>query len=435
MMKNLLTIVLLIVGFIGPLSAQNAPKAKRIEGQRKYSLIVHEGNDSTTKEFNRGLEMSRGNRSFLTDMANIYRSTFSNQIIGVATGLMEMGVNAIVQAAESKQPKWEQAVRGESTFTRILPMQMEILDFYRSPSTAGPLDPTDLYFRGFGCRQVIEFMGDDGQPDEKEVFYISCNVRTDSIGRMRMLNHSKFEVYVDSLRFNYAICDLPNDSLGVNADSRIGFDFAKRSDLTFNVKAILSSSWITQAMQVYNDVPLGVFEITARIDPDQLEDGIFVYSANEDAGGKKRVTVNGDSFLVPRSYVGSSDLYNMQDSWGTGQYKVEMHISETCKINRDYYMKDGKWDKKAWGPEWKLIKSRKKGKSIWKQVLDVVGVQYAGSKWISTLIEPAKTVLVNYETQGISRLINGASSSMPTVGMPQSQGGFSQAAQGGRPSK
>lgn len=422
-------------------SAQPAQpqRGKRVEAQRKYSLIVHEGNDSVVKELNRGLASARGNRGILQDLGAAYRSTFSGHVTGAATALVDFGFNAIINATQSKQPKWEQAVRGESSFVRVLPMQMEILDFYRSPSTTGPLDPTDLLFNGFGCRQVIEYQAPDGTVSDQEVFYISCSVRTDSLGRMRMLNHSKFEVYVDSLRFDYSLCDLPNDSLGVNTDSRIGFDFAKRSNLTFNVAATIKSSWITQAMQVYTDEPLGTFNVRASIDPGQLDaDGVFTYSAARDAGGPKRVSVSGDCFLVPRSYVGSTDMATAEDSWGTGQYKVEMRISETCTINADYYKTDGKWDKKLWGPEWELISKRRPQKSVWRQILDVVGTQYAGTQWVTTLVEPAKTVVVTYEKGALTKLINGASGAMPT-GMPASasktpSAGSSGAPQGAAPS-
>lgn len=382
-----------------------------IVGQRKYELIVNEGNDSTVSAFNRGLESSRGSRAFLTDVAGLYRSTFAGQAIGASTSLLELGVNALVKASENKQPKWEKAVMGESTFVRMLPMQMEILDFYRRPSSIGPLDPSDMFFNGFGCRQVIAYTDAAGQPAEEEVFYISCNVRTDSIGRMRMLNHSKFEVYVDSLRFNVALCDLPNDSLGTDISTRIPFSFEKRKDLKFIVKANITSSWITQAMQVYNDRSLGSFEIVASIDPDKIDsNGIFTYSSSNAADVNKKISVKGDCFLVPRSYVGSNDMHSASDSWGTGQYKVEMQIAETCKINTDYYKTGGKWDKSIWGPEWKLISKRKPSKSVWRQVLDVVGVQYAGSNWISTLIEPTKTVIIKYETLELGRLINGGGS-------------------------
>lgn len=379
-----------------------------IVGQRKYELIVNEGNDSTVNAFNRGLEASRGNRAFLADIAGVYRSTFVGQAIGASTSLLELGISALMKAGENKQPKWQKAVMGESTFIRVLPMQMEILDFYREPSSIGPLDPSDMFFNGFGCRQVIEYTDAEGRPAEEEVFYVSCNVRTDSIGRMRMLNHSKFEVYVDSLRFNFALCDLPNDSLGTDICTRIPFSFEKRKDLKFIVRADITSSWITQAMQVYNDQPLGSFEIVASIDPDKLDSrGIFTYSSSNAADRAKRVSVKGDCFLVPRSYVGSNDMHTASDSWGTGQYKVEMQIAETCRINPDYYMTDGKWDKDIWGPEWKLISKRKPSKPAWRSVLEVVGVQYAGSNWISTLLEPTKTVIIQYETQELNRLING----------------------------
>lgn len=240
-------------------------------------------------------------------------------------------------------------------------------------------------------------------------------MRTDSIGRMRMLNHSKFEVYVDSLRFNFALCDLPNDSLGTDISTRIPFSFEKRKDLKFIVRADITSSWITQAMQVYNDQPLGSFEIVASIDPDKLDSrGIFTYSSSNAADSAKRVSVKGDCFLVPRSYVGSNDMHTASDSWGTGQYKVEMQIAETCRINPDYYMTDGKWDKDIWGPEWKLISKRKPSKPAWRSVLEVVGVQYAGSNWISTLLEPTKTVIIQYETQELNRLINGGAAAAPS---------------------
>lgn len=399
-------------------------QSRKIVGQRKYSIIVNEGNDSILAEFNRGIGTMRGNRGLLSDMLGLYRSTFVGKAVGASSALLDFGISAVSKAVENKRPKWEKAVQGESRFRRRLPMQMEILDFYRSPSTIGPLDPTDMFFNGFGCRQVIEYRDADGTPREEEVFYMNCKVRTDSVGRSRMLNHSKFEVYVDSIRFNYALCDLPNDSLGTNIDSRIGFSFDKRKDLRFEVDATVTSSWINQAMQVYDNTPLGTFHIEAQIDPRYIDDdGIFTYSARRDKGSGKRVTATGDCFLVPRSYVGSTDMHNTQDSWGTGQYKVEMEIGESCAIDRSYYMTDGKWDKRKWGPEWKKISSRKKG-NVWRQVLTVLGMEYKDSKWVTTLLEPAKSAIIQHETKQLTRLTN-------SIGTSSSAGGATGAAGAG----
>ncbi|MDE5652011.1 MAG: hypothetical protein K2I48_00920, partial [Muribaculaceae bacterium] len=339
--------------------------------------------------------------------------------------------NTLIQATKSKQPEWEQAVRGESKFVRRLPMQMEILDFYRNPSVNGPLDPTDMNFNGFGCKQVIEYRDENGNVNEEEVFYLSCKVRTDDEGKARMLHHSKFEVEVDTLRFNYAICDLPNDSLKNDISSRIGFSFDNRRNLQFIVDASITSSWINQALMVFNDQPLGNFRITASIDPDMLDaDGVFRYYAARDRNSRKNVSVAGDCFLVPRSYVGSTDMANTQDSWGTGQYKVEMNVTEMCSINPEYYMTNGKWDSSKWKPEWNKIKSRKKQPSFFKQILGLLSSQYKDSKWITILAEPIKTSFIQYETEGITRLLNPGTTLPATSGQGSKTGAGAGATQG-----
>lgn len=414
---------------------------KTVSGQRKYTLVVNEGNDSTIAEFNRGLDQMRGeNRNILGDIFGIYKSTAAGQAVSFTSSIIDLGVNALVNATRSKRPQWEQAVRKESTFTRRLPMQMEILDFYRKPSVNGPLDPTDMNFNGFGCRQVIEYQDQNGEKKEEEVFYVTCKVRMDDAGKARMLNHSKFEVYVDTLRFNYAICDLPNDSLGMNTDSRIDFSFENREDLRFTVKADITSSWINQALMVFKDEPLGSFEISAAIDPDKIdEDGVFRYYASRPEDASKQVKVKGDCFLVPRSYVGSTDMKTVKDSWGTGQYKVEMNISESCRIKNKYYTDNGKWNNN-WKPEWKKIKSRKKNPSVWRQIGDIFTSKYNNSQWVTMLTDPIKTTFIQYETDGITKLMNSgasaagsASQSSGRTGGQGSSSGAASAAGGGNP--
>lgn len=417
--KSLMAVMLAVVLWASGMYAQQpepvtqdaGPQTQRtVKGQRKYKLVVNEGNDSTVAEFNRGLASMRGNlsnRGFVDNLTGLYKKSAAGQAVSVTSSLLNFGLNAIIAATKSKKPEWEKAVRGECTFVRRLPMQMEILDFYRHPSTNGPLDPTDMNFNGFGCRQVIEYTDPDGNVREEEVFYVTCKVKSGPEGKARMLNHSKFEMEVDTLRFNYALCDLPNDSLGMATDNRIGFSFDSRKDLKFVVNATITSSWINQALMVFNDQPLGSFDIVASIDPKYIDgDGVFRYYADRDRNSGKDVRVSGDCFLVPRSYVGSSDMRNIQDSWGTGQYKVEMKVSEVCKINEKYYMTADGRDNKKWKDEWRLIKKRKKQPSVWKQLLGVVSSQYKDSKWVTVLAEPAINAFIQYETDGITRLLN-----------------------------
>lgn len=388
---------------------------KLVSGQRVYSLVVNEGNDSTIAEFNRGLanlQSNSSNRGFIDNLVGLYKSSVTGQAASITSQLVDFGVNLLVNATRSKQPEWEKAIRNESTFIRKMPMQMEILDFYSKPSTNGPLDPANMNFNGFGCRQVVKYEDEKGE-HEQEVFYLSCKVRSDSVGQARMLHHSKFQIEVDSIRFDYRICDLPNDSLGADLSNRIGFSFDTRENLQFKVKATITSSWINQALMVFNDVELGAFEITAEIDPALLdENNVFTYSGNYDKNSGKIVRVSGDSFLVPRSYIGTSNLKDVTDSWGTGQYKVEMQISETCRIKEGHYKKNGKWDASKWKPEWKKIKKRRKNPSVWYDLLGKITGQYGNGQWITLISDPVKTSFLQFENEGITRILN--------PGVPQS---------------
>lgn len=433
-MKKLTTLLFLLAISLPQVFSQPAAKPadkagggkeKTVTGQRKYTLFLNEGNDQTITEFNRGLESVRnntGDRGFLDGILGLYKSSAAGQMVSITSSLVDFGVQAIVNATKSKKPEWEKTVRKESSFVRRLPMQMEILDFYRYPSKVGPLDPTDMNLNGFGCRQVVVYKDTDGNEKEEEVFYVACSVDTTAAGKARMLNHSKFVVKLDELRFNPALCDLPNDSLGIYNDNRIAFDWDKRKDLKFRVNAEITSSWINQALMVFNDEPLGGFDIVAAIRPEQLDaNGVFSYSASNPADSVKNVMVSGECFLVPRSYVGGS-LKAPEDTWGTGQYKVEMNISETCNINHEYY--DRKENSGEWKKEWKKIKNRRKNKSVWSQIADNITTRYKDSQWVTMLTDPIKTTFIQYETDGISKLMNsGGSASVPAQsgkgGMPK----------------
>lgn len=394
---------LLILSAIVPCAFQSHAQ-KKMQGQRRYDIIVNQAND--TLAFNRGLRSMRGNgarlsnRGILTDLLGGYLSLGTSTILSASQNLLGAGVSYIVEAARDKRPDWEKATMGECVFVKHLPMQTEVLDFYAEPSTIGAMDPTNMQFSGFGCRQYITLTDEDGKPHEEEVFYLSCSLRQDPYGMARMLNHSKFEIVVDELRFNPYLCNLPNDSLSVDPSTRIGFDFEKRKDLEFKVVATVKSSWMNEAIQVVNDEPLGRFIITARIDPTKMDGNVFRYKRGEDEEGKV-VTAIGDSFLVPRSYVGFTDLDTPIPTWGTGQYKVEMDISETCKINDEYYteMVKGKrkWKKEVWKEEWDIMKKRPKRSPMQASFVDKLFPSYAGNQWITTIIEPTSTVLLKHE--------------------------------------
>ena len=91
-------------------------------------------------------------------------------LLSASSGLLNMGVSLIKEATRDKRPDWENAVREESVFVKYLPMQMQVLDFYGEPSPNGALDPMNMKFNGFGCKQVINIKDENGKDEEKEVF-------------------------------------------------------------------------------------------------------------------------------------------------------------------------------------------------------------------------------------------------------------------------
>ena len=273
------------------------------------------------------------------------------------------------------------------------------------------MDPENLKFNGFGCKSFIELKDEPGEGID--VFYVYCKMRRDpDVGIKHIVNHSKFMVELDTLYFNPRFCNLPNDSTG-SVESR--FDFEKRKDLTFQIKVRIYSSWMNQATMILQDQQLGEFTITARIDKSKLNsDGLFVYDKN-DPDFKKLVSVEGDCFIVPRSFTGTTDATNYRPAWGTGQYRVDMDVTETCKIIDEYYYKPEnktngpdkhKWDKSKWKPEWEDMKARRKNteeeKNAWECIVDA----YRGTGWIATLTEPMTTVIYKYESNKLGEVFN-----------------------------
>lgn len=409
-----LIIVAIASSGISAISARQSQKPEEKKGmelkaQRRYDLIVSQNND--TLRFNRNLRTLRGNkeklnnRNLISDLLSGYLSLGTSTLLNASQSLIETGISYIKESARDKRPDWQKAAMGENRFVKKLPMVTEILDFYGSPSTRGALDPTDMQFNGFGCRQYMTLIDSEGNPYEKEVFYISCKVRDDDAGISRILNHSKFQMEVDELRFDPFWSDLPNDTLSVIPDTRYEFNFDSRKDLRFQVKAKIFSSWINEAIQVNKDVLLGEFVITSKIDPDKLDtDGVFRYSKSNPDDSIKFITITGDSFLVPRSYVGSTDMKNQIPSWGTGQYRVEMEIEESCNINENYYLsEDGKkWRKERWKPEWQKMKKRP-NRSKKQNLVEIMFPQFTGQQWITTLVEPTITVLLKNEKELVTK--------------------------------
>ena len=419
--------MLVLLAIAGTMSAQSQM------AQRKFQIIVeNERNIKKVQDTNNRIsELQEAAREesqrslFLADLLwKGYTSAFKQKTINASQNLVSLGLSYITESFKSKQKDWYRRALDQCFYHKTLSTESQINDFYALPSIKGAMDPENLKFEGFGCKNYIE-VGDSKKGTG--IFYVFCKMRRDSVGLRHIVNHSKFLVEIDSLLFYPKYCNLPNDSTG-SVESR--FSFEKRDNLNLELKARFYSSWMNQATMITEEQLLGEFTINVDVDKNKLnKDSMFIYD-KKDPDFNDLVSIEGDCFLVPRSYTGTMDGKNYQPSWGTGQYRIEMEVSERCNIVDSYYQirKAGKgeivaategtpqgdhinsekwkWDKAKWKVEWKAMKVRKKNTPFYKNVWKGVISAYKGNGWMATFTDPAATALYEWEAKEIGEWID-----------------------------
>lgn len=334
--------------------------------ETSFVLHVNPMAGETKEKLNRVASNYRSrNRSVLTDLGNSMLSG------GVAAVVNVIGTEIInLTQIRSKQKKaWEQMRQKECTFVDSLESVKGQSDFYGKQSNYGPLDPSDMNFDGITLR---------ANRDGKEVLKMVCHIDTTRFDHLFL--HSKFYLVVDTIVFHPYRSFLPNlkanhiqkpQSGNVSQDvidywntiSRFSFDEHKAP--TINIKMDMYSSWINELVQVYQDVKLGTFSVNIPISENDLTDSVFFYSREKAiAEHRKTINMDGDCFVVPRSYMPVSAN---NPSWGTGEYKMKVVLSERCK----YSPKEGR--SKNWHRDYKqLVRMQNNGKAKNEYLSDVV---------------------------------------------------------------
>lgn len=349
-----------------------------------YDLLVFQDKNigkDITRKYDAQLEGLR------QDMSRGYLSNLLGQGLTAAKkaastslmGLVSTGVNMIGDMVRSKKNDWSAAVARENVFVKTLPMMENIEDFYSDVSFAGALDPSSLSFNGFGCLQ---------KRDNDTVLYMVCHLDTTEYGVGRILKHSKFELTLDTLVFNPYKCDLPNDST-MPYSMRVPFSFTNRDNLNLQISLNVMSSWINQAIQLHRDQTLGQFFVNVPINENTLDaDSVFRFYRGS-SNNKAVCDITGESFIVPRSYIGVRDANGrFHDAWGTGQYKMSMTLRETCSNTEAF--------DKNWKADWKARKLNRGHKvdfgRAMRQLWDA-----NGSKWVMSIVEaPAKMLTQDF---------------------------------------
>ncbi len=429
--KYILFIALLSAGVLSAQPSKGGGAQAQAKGQqarpaqRKFQILVKNvdresviRNSNELMQEQQAASKERAIGAFGSLLWSAYSTSIIQKTVNATSNLVSLGVNYLAESIKGERTQWYRAAQEQCHFNQVLSSESSINDFYAAPSVKGAMDPENLKFEGFGCKNYIELSDEPGRGTN--IFYIFCKMRRDSVGISHIVNHSKFLVEIDTLIFIPKYCNLPNDLSGT-ADNRFSFD--KRKDLKMTLKARLFSSWMNQATMITNDEQLGEFTVHVKIDANKVDSlGRFIYK-KDDPAYQRLVTIEGDSYIVPRSYTGTTDAQNYQPSWGTGQYRIEMEITEDCSIKDSYYQireagngkevafadatpGKKKWDKAKWKTEWKAMKARRKGDSVWKNAWNCIVQAYKGSGWIATLTDPAATSLYSYETTKLTESFN-----------------------------
>ncbi|MBR6691482.1 MAG: hypothetical protein IKL75_02455 [Bacteroidaceae bacterium] len=423
---TILTALLLAMPYLcniarGQEVADDANKA--LKSERRYQIVVgslpHEAvvmNNGRIDNIEK--ENSRGWKELGESITKSYKNTLVQKTVAATSGLLDLGVSFIAELVTKNSKdfdEWIAAKQQECTFNKKISSNSIINDFYYLPSDNGALDPRNMKFNGFSCRNFIEIKNDNsnGERNGHDAYYISCKLRTDSIGIAHMTNHSKFMLEIDSLVLYPDYCNIPLFEK---------FNYEKYTNLELVIKVNIYSSWINEAIMVASDQLLGSFNVKARIDPSAIKEidgeNVFIYTKETKELGKF-VSITGDSFLVPRSFVGTND----KPEWGTGEYRIEIELFETCQLNPEHYIKIEelgnveavnfanlpgykKWEKAVWKTELKKMRERKKGVPFFENALKVLTTAYIGNNWVEELVEPAVNPIYEHETKALKGLFD-----------------------------
>lgn len=338
-----LTIALLLAATATPAAAQ-----------AKYETFIYT-NDALSAEIQQ-LSMERATRgSYAGTLLHATTDAAKGIAAGYVTSFIDLGVNAIaslITRPSRLKCEWEEAVEAESVFETEFGTVSEINDFYSTPSSEGPMDPRGMRFNGIGCLRL----GDDGDT----VFYVSCHV--DRAKLHRIVDHSKFELVLDTLVLCPARSNLPNSALP------LPFYFRERGGYNLEMTMTLTSSWINELTLLQKDKELGRFTLNVPVDSAAVgADGKLRYVRGLTPGAP--IAVKGESFIVPRSFMGYRDAADQyHNSWGTGEYKMTITLKETCDVTdayRDAWRADRKRRKRMQPKEgwaegaWRVIESQR----------------------------------------------------------------------------
>ena len=325
-------------------------------------------------------------------------------VSGYITSFIDMGVNAVASLVTSRarqKSEWLEEVQAENSWSTTIGNVDEMKDFYSIPSESGALDPEGMCFNGIGCLR---------QENGDTVFFVSCHIDRTKLNRI--VNHSKFELTLDTLIISPTHSNLPNSSLDID------YSWKQRKDFNISMTMTITSSWFTDAIELHNNEQLGEFTITIPVSEKDLDaNGYLRYVRGEDE--TSRYKVQGESFIIPRSYMGYRDNEGYHNIWGTGQYNLSIELKETCALT-DEYQKDWRADRKQRNQMRKKKEADGDKQDVFSTIWQTVSSQKwdeLGQQWIITTLSAPAGVISNDLIESLGLSTSSSSSTTTTTSL------------------
>ena len=344
-------------------------------------LEVNTMDSVQTSRINSFISSQIENRRFLASVGGIILGTLANKASSIIVKEIKSYFNSsslgggLLKTTDSKKNKkdeWNNMIWNECIYEDSLTYLDNLSDFYSKGSFNSALDPENLQFNGFTVTS---------QKDGQDVLKFYCHLATDDESLFEIYNHSKFRLVLDSLYFYPYRCHLPNmpsNHIFPEKDKEYGrntrFSFNERDNLTVTLSFAITSSWYNEAIILAKDVELGVFNVQIPIEEKSLSDSVYVYKKGTE--GMAPLTIAGDCFIVPRSYM---PLPGGKAHWGTGEYNVKLTITEKCDISPKMT--------KSWKKDYRRLRLMKKSKEMKDYLYNIY--KQNGNSIMRSLIESA----------------------------------------------
>ena len=146
--------------------------------QRKFQILVKNEDKASAiqahnQKINAAIESSKTKRGLLGDLIwSGVTSAITQKTINASSNLVSLGISYITDALKSDREKWYRAAQQQCFYNQHLSSESSIDDFYALPSHKGAMDPENLKFEGFGCKNYIELSDTPGEGTG--IFYIFC---------------------------------------------------------------------------------------------------------------------------------------------------------------------------------------------------------------------------------------------------------------------